>query len=466
MQAILLEKAWQERRRDAERPEENGIEGEEARQEEGILQGRTTGEDRLCCVLPSRGTGTSLSTFGRMANRRGASVTFVLVTLGMDALGVGIIAPIVPGLVRQLAHLSPEKAALWVGALIAAYAAVQFFAAPLLGELSDRFGRRPVILASVFGLGCDYVLLALAPNLWWLFLGRLIAGATSANVPAVTAYIADVSPEEELPRLYGLVGATFGAGFVLGPALGGALAAFGLRAPFVAAACLSFANVCYGLFVLPESLMVDNRRSLTWARANPFKLLLGVRRDRSLARLAVAWSCSWIGLGAIQSSLVLFTGYRFGWGPSLNGLALAGVGLSQAVVEGFLLKLFTDRLGARRTAVVGYVSAALGYAVVAFAVASWTMIVAIALIALGGLATPSVRAMVSGKGESDSHGEMQGILSAVEGLTAVVAPLLAAGLFYAFTSRAFGVSFPGAPFAVAAMAAIVACLLLGRRSMG
>ena len=395
-----------------------------------------------------------------MFRKRQASVTFVLITLGLDALGVGIIAPIVPGLVRQLAHLSPDRAAPWIGGLIAAYAAVQFFAAPLLGELSDRFGRRPVILASVFGLGCDYVLLALAPNLWWLFAGRLIAGATSANVAAATAYIADVSSSEDRPRLYGLVGATFGAGFVIGPALGGVLGTFGLRLPFIAAAALSFLNVCFGLFVLPESLAKDKRRGLTAARANPFRVLLGVARNRSLSRLAVAWSCTWIGLGAVQSCLVLFTGYRFGWGPALNGLVLAGIGLSQAVVEGFLLSFVNGRLGTRRTAVLGYVCGAIGYGALAIAFAGWTLMPAVVLIALGGLATPSVRAMVSGKGEADSQGEMQGLLTAVEGLTAVVAPVLAAGLFFAFTSHALPVMFPGAPFALAALSAIIACLLL------
>ncbi len=389
-----------------------------------------------------------------------ASVTFVLVTLGLDALGVGIIAPIVPGLVRQLAHLSPERAAPWVGALVAAYAAVQFLAAPLLGELSDRFGRRPVILASVFGLGCDYVLLALAPNLWWLFAGRLIAGATSANVAAATAYMADVSPESDRPRLFGLVGATFGAGFVIGPAMGGLLGAYGLRLPFIAAAALSFINVCFGLFVLPESLPGEKRRELTVERANPFRLLAGVARDRSLSRLAIAWSCTWIGLGAVQSCLVLFTGYRFGWGPTLNGLVLAGVGLSQALVEGLLLQTVNARLGARRTAVLGYVCGAAGYGALSLALAGWTMMPAVVLIALGGLATPSVRSMVSGRGAADSQGEMQGVLAAVEGLTAIVAPLLTAGLFYAFTSHSLPVMFPGAPFALAAISAVVACLLM------
>lgn len=397
-----------------------------------------------------------------MPKRPRASIAFVLATLGLDALGVGIIAPIVPGLVRELAHLPPERAAPWVGALIAAYAVVQFFAAPLLGELSDRFGRRPIILASVFGLGCDYVLLAVAPNLWWLFVGRLVAGATSANVAAATAYIADITPQQDRAWLFGLIGATFGAGFVVGPALGGFLGAYGLRLPFIAAAGLSFLNVCFGLFVLPESLKRENRRSLTWARANPFKVLARVTQDRGLGRLVVAWSCTWIGLGAVQSSLVLFTGYRFGWGAQVNGLVLAGVGISQAVVEGFLLRHIDGRLGERRTAVVGYVCGAIGYGFVALAFAGWTMIPAVALIAMGGLATPSVRAMVSGRGEVTTQGEMQSVLSAVEGLTAVAAPLLTAGLFYAFTAHIFPVTFPGAPFALAAAAALFACLLVSR----
>ena len=283
-----------------------------------------------------------------MQHRPNASTNFVLVTLALDALGVGLIAPIVPGLVQQLTHLPAQDAAPWVGALIASYAAMQFFAAPLLAELSDRFGRRPVILTSVFGLGCDYVLLTFAPNLWWLFAGRLIAGATSANVAAATAYIADVSPQDDRAKLYGLVGATFGAGFVIGPALGGLLGQFGLRLPFIAAAALSFLNACFGLFVLPESLPRENRRPFDLTKLNPFAQLAIVWHDAALGRLALAWSCTWIGLGAVQSCLVLFTAYRFGWSSTLAGLVLAGIGLSQAVVEGLLLRLVTDRMGVHR----------------------------------------------------------------------------------------------------------------------
>ena len=395
-----------------------------------------------------------------MRNRAPASVTFVLVTLGLDALGVGIIAPIVPQLVQQLGHLSPDRAAPWVGTLLAVYAAVQFFAAPILGGLSDRFGRRPVILASVFGLGCDYVLLAFAPNLWWLFAGRLVAGATSANVAAATAYIADVSPEGDRPRLFGLVGATFGAGFVIGPALGGLAGSFDLRLPFMIAAGLSFANFCFGIFVLPESLEDRNRRAFDWSRANPIRQLLSAVHNRALGRLALAWSCTWVGLGAVQSSLVLFTAFRFHWGAGLNGLVLAGVGLSQALVEGLLLRHVTAWLGERRTAMLGYSAGVVGYATLALAIAEWMIVPAVMLIALGGLATPSVRSMVAGKGDADTQGEMQGLLASVESLTAVVAPLLAAGLFFAFTSKVLPVTFPGAPFILAATFAALGVALM------
>ena len=269
-----------------------------------------------------------------------------------------------------------------------------------------------------------------------------------------------MSSTEDRPRLFGLIGATFGAGFVIGPALGGFLGAYWLRLPFLAAAALALVNVAFGVFVLPESLAADKRRPLTWARANPFSLLAGLAGDRALGRMALAWSCSWIGLGAVQSSLVLFTGYRFGWGPQLNGFVLAGIGVSQAVVEGVLLRHIVARLGQYRSAILGYVAGAVGYGVLALAFVGWAVAPAVAFIALGGLALPSLRSMVSERGEADHQGEMQGVLSAVEGLTAIVAPLLTAGLFYAFTQQSFPVHFAGAPFALAAGAAVLAAVLL------
>ena len=396
----------------------------------------------------------------RMSARPRASIAFILATLGLDALGLGLISPIVPGLVQKLGHLPPNRAAPWIGALIAAYAGVQFLAAPLLGELSDRFGRRPVILVSVLGLGCDYVFLALAPSLSWLFVGRLIAGATSANVPAATAYIADVSSPEERSKRFGLIGATFGAGFVVGPALGGLLGTWDLRLPFYAAAGLALLNFAFGVLILPESLPRSARHSLTWAGANPFRMVGQIARDRSLGRLALAWSCSWVGMGSVQSSLVLYTGYRFGWSTERNGIMLAVIGTAQAVVEGLLLQRVNGRFGERRSALIGYGAGALGYAGLAMAVGGWGVLPAILLIALGGLATPSVRTMVAARGQVDTQGEMQGVLSAVEGLTAIVAPLVATGLFYAFTAHWVPLKVPGAPFLLAAGCAVVAGLVL------
>jgi DHA1 family tetracycline resistance protein-like MFS transporter len=288
----------------------------------------------------------------------------------------------------------------------------------------------------------------------------LVAGATSANVAAATAYIADVSPEGDRSRLFGLVGATFGAGFVIGPALGGLAGSFDLRLPFMIAAGLSFANFCFGIFVLPESLEGQNRRAFDWSRANPIRQLLSVVHNRELGRLALAWSCTWVGLGAVQSSLVLFTAFRFHWGAGLNGLVLAGVGLSQALVEGLLLRHVTAWLGERRTAMLGYSAGVVGYATLALAIAGWMIVPAVMLIALGGLATPSVRSMVAGKGDADTQGEMQGLLASVESLTAVVAPLLAAGLFFAFTSKVLPVTFPGAPFILAATFAALGAALM------
>ena len=399
-----------------------------------------------------------------MAGTRNTSRSYllVLVTLGLDAMGVGIIGPIVPKLVEQLAHLPPDRAAPWVGALIAAYAATQFLLAPLLGALSDRFGRRPVILGSVAGIGFDYVLLALAPSLPWLFLGRVVAGATSANVAAATAYIADVSSKEERAVRFGLIGATFGGGFVVGPALGGLLGEWGLRLPFWVAATVALANAAYGIWGLPESLPPDKRRPLDWSRANPFTALRGAWKDPALRRLSLAWSCSWVGLGAVQSSLVLFAGYRFGWGTALSGLLLAGIGLSQAVVEGTLLRPITARLGESGTALAGYAAATLGYAALALAFAGWMVLPAVVLLTFGGLAMPSVRAIVSGRGKVENQGEMQGVLTAVEGLTALFAPLVTAGLFFLFTRPSLPVHFAGAPFFLAALAAAAAGVMLRR----
>ena len=379
--------------------------------------------------------------------RRQARVGFVLATLGIDALGFGIVVPIVPNLVVQLSHLPPSAASFWVGALLAAFSAMQFLCAPLLGALSDRFGRRPVLLVSLSGVCFNYLMLAWAPTLEWLFVGRLIAGATASNVSAATAYIADVTPPQLRAQRFGLVGAMFGLGFVLGPALGGFLGDFGLRLPFLAAAALAGLNVLYGLFVLPESLPPERRRAFAWRRANPVGTLGAITADRDYMRLALAWCCAWFALGAFQSSFVLANDLRLGWGPRQNGAALAGVGVGSALVQGLIVRRLIPRLGERRAALLGYAFAACASLLLAFAYQGWILYAAIAVQALGAISGPAVQAMVSARAGPDRQGEVQGALASLQGLTAIVSPLMGGWLFGVFAPRGL----PGAPFLVSVL---------------
>jgi DHA1 family tetracycline resistance protein-like MFS transporter len=395
---------------------------------------------------------------------RAPAIGFVLATLAIDALGVGMVIPVIPGLVRALSGLHPSAASRYVGMLVACYAVAQFVAAPILGALSDRFGRRPVILISVAGIAANYVLLALAPSLPWLFLGRVLAGATGANVSATNAYIADVSAPEQRARRFGLVGAVFGCTFVFGPAIGGALGAVHLRLPFAVAAGLAGINLLYGLFVLPESLPRERRRAFAWRRANPVGSLGALTATEGGGRLALAWACMWFALGTMQTVFVLYTGLRLGWGPRENGAALALVGLTQAVVQGLLVRQATRRLGERRTALVALTLSVGAYVLFGLADRGWMIYAAIVLQAAGAMASPSVRALISRAAPADRQGETQGALASVEGLTAVCAPLVASFLFARFADPAALPNIPGAAFfAAAAMYAIAVVSVSGTR---
>jgi DHA1 family tetracycline resistance protein-like MFS transporter len=381
-----------------------------------------------------------------------ASVRFILITLVIDALGFGLVVPIVPSLVLKLSGLTVSSAAQWVGLLLTSFALMQFVCAPVLGGLSDRFGRRPVLLLSLSGSCVNYLLLAWAPSLTWLFLGRLIAGATAANAAAATAYIADVTPPAKRAGQFGLVGAMFGIGFVVGPALGGLLGIYGLRVPFFVAAGLAGCNVLYGLFVLPESLAPANRRPFDWRHANPMGSLHLVMADRNLARLAMAWGCIWFALGALQSTFVLANQARFGWGTQDNGMALALAGLGSAVVQGLLVRRIVPALGERRAAMTGGVIVACGYACIALAPSGWVVMLGIVLQSIGAITSPAIQGMVSAAASVDRQGETQGALSSVQGLTAIASPLVAAWVFSTFTGPAAPVLLPGAPFLISVLA--------------
>lgn len=379
--------------------------------------------------------------------RRPPGIGFVLVTLGIDALGFGIVVPIVPTLVLRLSHLPPSAASFWVGSLLAAFSTMQFLCAPLLGALSDRFGRRPVLLVSLAGVCVNYLMLAWAPSLAWLFVGRLVAGATAANASAATAFIADVTPPQQRAQRFGLVGATFGLGFVLGPAIGGLLGEHGLRLPFLGAAALAGINVLYGAVALPESLAPERRRPFAWRRANPVGTLGALAADAVFPRLALAWCCAWFAIGTLQSSFVLANDLRLGWGTRENGLALAAVGVGSALVQGVVVRRLVPRLGERRAAMLGYATAALAYLLFGFAVRGWIVYAGIAAQALGAVSGPAVQAMVSARAGPDRQGEMQGALASLQGLTAIASPLVGGWLFGLFAPRGL----PGAPFLLAVL---------------
>jgi DHA1 family tetracycline resistance protein-like MFS transporter len=381
-----------------------------------------------------------------------ASVRFILITLVIDALGFGLVVPIVPALVLKLSGMTVSGASEWVGLLLMAFALMQFVCAPILGGISDRFGRRPVLLLSLSGICANYLMLAWAPSLTWLFLGRLIAGATAANAATATAYIADVTPPAKRAGQFGLVGAAFGVGFVVGPAVGGLLGSYGLRLPFLVAAGLAACNVLYGLFVLPESLPPALRRPFDWSRANPIGSLHLVMASRNLARLAIAWGSIWFALGALQSTFVLANEVRFGWDTQHNGLALAVAGLGSAVVQGLLVRRIVPALGERRAAIAGGVVVAGGYLCIALAPFGWVVVLGIVLQSLGAITSPAVQGMVSAAAPADRQGETQGALSSVQGLTAIVSPLVASHVFALFTGEGAPVLLPGAPFLVSVLA--------------
>jgi DHA1 family tetracycline resistance protein-like MFS transporter len=385
---------------------------------------------------------------------------FALSLLAIDALGIGIVIPVVPQLVLALAGGDPSEGARWVGLLAASFSATQFLFSPLLGALSDRHGRRPVLLVSILGLGASYLLLGLAPSLAWLLAARLLAGATTANVSAVTAYIADVSPPERRAQRFGLIGAMFGLGFILGPVVGGLLGSLSLRLPFYAASGLAFANALWGFLSLPESLPPERRRRWRWREINPLLVFLRLGRGGREGRLALAWSLSWFGLGALQSTFVLSMGLRFGWASRGNGLALAASGLAQTVVQAFLMRRFSRRLGETRTARLGCTLAALAHLTFALAPTPAFIGVAIGLSALGAIHSPALRALFSAAAGPERQGEAQGTLAALQSLTAILSPLIGAASFAYFTAPHTPVFFPGAPFLLAALCYAAAALLV------
>jgi DHA1 family tetracycline resistance protein-like MFS transporter len=394
-----------------------------------------------------------------MSPQRPAALAFIFVTILLDVIGLGIIIPVMPTLIEQLTGEGISQAARYGGYLSFAYAAAQFFFAPVMGGLSDRYGRRPVLLASLLGLGCDYLFLALAPTLGWLFVGRVVAGITGASFTTATAYIADVSPPEKRAQNFGLVGAAFGLGFIVGPLLGGYFGGFGPRVPFIAAAGLSLLNFLYGLFVIPESLPVAQRRPFEWARANALASLLRLRQYPQIIGLVAALVLLYLAGSATQSVWTFYTILKFNWGLKLIGYSLGVVGVGALVVQGGLVRAAIPRLGAARSMVVGMLFYVVGFVLFAFASQGWMMFAFTGVYALGGLAGPAMQGAISSQVPPTEQGELQGTLTSLISATGVVGPLMMTSLFTLFTSKAAPVYFPGMPFLVGAGLTVLALVV-------
>jgi DHA1 family tetracycline resistance protein-like MFS transporter len=375
---------------------------------------------------------------------------FVLVTILLDTLGLGLLIPVAPRLVASFLHDDLTAASRYFGLIVSLYAAMQFIFAPVLGGLSDRFGRRPVILLSLLGASASYLMSGFAPALWWLFVGRTIAGITGASFSAAGAYVADVTPPEKRAQSFGLVGAVFGLGFILGPALGGALGDFGLRVPYFVAAGLNFVNLLYGLFVLPESLPKADRRPFSFARANPLGSLRALARHPVVLGLTGTMMCGYMAQWIMQSVWALHTQARFGWTMRDVGLSLMVVGVATAIVQGGVVRAVVPRLGEKRALLVGLVLGVVGQAALGLANRGWQILVFVVPLALGGLAGPAVQAMISRKVSASEQGELQGSLNSLSGIAAITGPLIGTTLLAHFSAETDSPRIPGAAFFAAA----------------
>ncbi|HSG88950.1 MAG TPA: TCR/Tet family MFS transporter [Pseudomonadales bacterium] len=384
------------------------------------------------------------------------ALAFIMVTLVIDTLGFGIIIPVLPGLIAELTGGTIAAAAGYGGALMFVFALMQFCCAPILGGLSDRFGRRPVLLLALATLTLDYLIMGFADSVVLLFVGRILSGASAATFSTANAYIADITPEAERAGRFGLVGAAFGIGFIFGPALGGLLGEFDLRLPFFVAAGLAFTNLLYGLLVLPETLPPGRRRPFEWRRANPVAAIRLLRNTAMGGSIAVALVLHFVAHDVNPATWTYYALHKFDWSQGQVGAALAVVGLSSAIVSGTLVGPIVARLGEVRAAYLGLLSAALAFFGYAFASEGWMMFPWVFVGAFIGLVMPSLRGLLSRSTPAEAQGELQGAIGSLVGLTSIVGPLLMTQTFRYFSTDASPYYFPGAAFFLAACLALAA----------
>ncbi len=397
---------------------------------------------------------------------RGAAVAFIFVTILLDTLALGVIIPILPKLIESFVANDTANAARIFGLFGSAWALMQFFFSPVLGSLSDRFGRRPVVLLSNFGLAADYVLMALAPSLSWLFVGRVISGVTSASISTAFAYIADGTPPDKRAAVFGRIGVAFGAGFILGPALGGLLGDIAPRLPFWTAAGLSLANGLYGLLILPESLPKERRAPFRWTSANPIGGLHLLRSNRTLAGLSLANFFAQLAHVVLPSTFVLYATYRYGWTVRTVGLTLAMVGVCAMVVQGIGIAPIVRRFGERRALLIGLAFGAAGFLIFGAAPTGVLFCIGIPVMALWGVSGAATQALLTQQVAGDQQGQLQGATSSVQSVSQLVGPFLFTLTFAYFIGANAPVKLPGAPFLLASLLLLLALAIAARTLAG
>ncbi len=399
-----------------------------------------------------------------MRDKKQAAVGFIFITLLLDVIGFGIIIPVLPKLIQQMIGGNLSQASVYGGWLMFAYSIMQFVFAPLLGGLSDKFGRRPILLFSLFGLGIDYIFLAFAPTITWLFVGRILSGICGASFTTGAAYIADVSTPEKRAQNFGLIGAAFGLGFIIGPVIGGVLGQFGARIPFLAAAALAFLNWLYGYFILPESLSKENRRDFDWKRANPAGALANFKKYPVVLGLVGSLFCIYIAGHAAQSTWTYFTMEVMKWNEAWVGYSLGFVGLMVALVQGGLIRVINPKLGQKRSVYFGLLLYCIGLFLFSFATQGWMMFAILVPYCLGGISGPALQGIISNQVPANEQGELQGGLTGIMSITSIIGPPLMTNLFAYFTASLGTFYFPGAPFFMGALLCILS-LFLAMRSL-
>jgi DHA1 family tetracycline resistance protein-like MFS transporter len=395
-------------------------------------------------------------------SKKQAAMGFIFITLLIDVTGLGIIIPVLPKLLQTLIHGNLSDASRYAGLLTLAYAVMQFLFAPVLGNLSDKYGRRPVLLGSLLGFGFDYLFMAFAPTIGWLFLGRAIAGITGASFTTASAYIADVSTPEKRAQNFGMIGVAFGLGFIIGPVIGGILGKYSTHLPFIAAAVLAFLNALYGFFVLPESLSKEHRRAFDIKRANPLGSLLQLNKYPAVLGLAASLFLVYFAAQSVQSVWTFYTIGKFGWNEAWVGYSLGFVGLSVAIVQGGLIRIAIPKLGQQRSIWIGLLLYSIGLILFAIASKGWMMFAFIVPYAAGGIAGPALQGIMTEQVPANEQGELQGALTSLASLSSIFGPWIMTYLYYYFTRADAPVNLPGAPFILGALLMLLSTLLAVR----